>query len=298
MNPIEQIAVACGGAKKTLHGFICRCPAHEDGTPSLSVGYSHGGKVLVHCFAGCDQTSVIDALRRLGLWHDLRQPEARKCVLAGEQASKDASIPDRLASAARVWRNSSAARGTLAETYLQRRGVAVPVPSSIRFHHGLQHPEGQRWPAMVALVTNAIDSVPTAIHRTFLSRDGASKAPVGTTKMMLGPCGGGVVRLGGEGRVLLIGEGIETCLSAMQATGHRTWAALSSSGLRRLALSDDERDIVILADADAAGEAAAMVAARRWAQEGRRVRVARPPAGMDFNDLLLDGAHGVTEGMT
>jgi hypothetical protein len=132
-----------------------------------------------------------------------------------------------------------------------------------------------------------MDCAPTAIHRTFLSRDGTSKAPVGTAKMMLGPCGGGVVRLGGEGRVLLIGEGIETCLSAMQATGHRTWAALSASGLRRLTLPEDERDIVILADADAAGEAASMVAARRWVREGRRVRVARPPAGMDFNDMLV-----------
>jgi hypothetical protein len=36
---------------------------------------------------------------------------------------------------------------------------------------------------------------------------------------MLGPCRGGVVRLADPGKVLMIGEGIETCLAAMQATG-------------------------------------------------------------------------------
>lgn len=29
--------------------------------------------------------------------------------------------------------------------------------------------------------------------------------------------------------------------------------------------------------------------ARRWLREGRRVRIARPPQGMDFNDLLEGG---------
>lgn len=293
MNSIEQIALACGGAKRTLRGFVCRCPAHEDKTPSLSIGYSSDGKMLVHCFAGCDQRSVIDALRCLGLRFNLYQVERRERVI--ERRLKDANVGSSASWAARVRNSSSSARGSHVEIYLRRRGVTVSIPPSIRFHHGLLHPEGSRWPAMVALVAGAIDNAPAAIHRTFLSRDGTSKAAVGTAKMMLGPCGGGIVRLGGEGRVLLIGEGIETCLSAMQATGHRTCAALSTSGLRKLALPDDERDIVVLADGDAAGEAAAMNAARRWAREGRRVRVARPPAGMDFNDLLMDRTHAVTE---
>src|SRR5207344_775256 len=55
-------------------------------------------------------------------------------------------------------------------------------------------------------------------------------------KMMFGPCRGGAVRLTAPGDVLMIGEGIETCLTAMQATGHPAWAALSTSGLRALDL--------------------------------------------------------------
>ena len=71
---------------------------------------------------------------------------------------------------------------------------------------------------MVALVTRGVDDVPLAIHRTFLARDGVGKAPVDPQKMMLGPCRGGAVRLAPAGDVLMVGEGIETCLAAMQAT--------------------------------------------------------------------------------
>jgi len=46
-------------------------------------------------------------------------------------------------------------------------------------------------------------------------------------------------------------------------------------------------DVVVAADGDGSGEAAAIDAARRWKREGRRVFVARAPRGFDFNDVLL-----------
>jgi len=107
---------------------------------------------------------------------------------------------------------------------------------------------------------------------------------------MLGPCRGGAVRLAPLADVLMVGEGIETCLAAMQATGRPAWAALSTSGLRSLDLPDQLRDIIVLADGDDPGEAAAQDCGRRWKREGRRVRIARPPQGLDFNDLLLGRA--------
>jgi hypothetical protein len=148
---------------------------------------------------------------------------------------------------------------------------------------------------MVALVTVGADGTPLAIHRTFLTADGVGKAPIEPQKMMLGPCRGGAVRLAHPNDVLMIGEGIETCLAAMQATGHPAWAALSTSGLRALNLPNDMRDVIVLADGDEAGEVAARDCTLRWQREGRRVRIACPPQGMDFNDILMGRAARIEE---
>jgi len=115
--------------------------------------------------------------------------------------------------------------------------------------------------------------------------------------MMLGPCRGGAVRLAAPGDMLMVGEGIETCLAAMRATGHPAWAALSTFGLRALDLPGDVRDVIVLADGDAPGEAAARDCAWRWKREGRRVRIARPPQGMDFNDMLVGRPSRIEEGV-
>lgn len=48
--------------------WMARCPAHDDRSPSLSIRESTQGKVLVHCFSGCPNEAVIDALRSMGLW--------------------------------------------------------------------------------------------------------------------------------------------------------------------------------------------------------------------------------------
>jgi putative DNA primase/helicase len=188
------------------------------------------------------------------------------------------------------------ADGTPVVTYLASRGLRLPPPPTLRFHVGLKHPAGGVWPAMIALVTRGADDTPLAIHRTFLARDGAQKAPVDPQKMMLGPCRGGAVRLGRPGDVLMVGEGIETCLAASQATGITAWAALSTSGLRTLDLPSEHREVIVLADGDEAGEAAARDCARRWKREGHQVCIARPPQGMDFNDLLMDRAPRIEEG--
>jgi hypothetical protein len=94
----------------------------------------------------------------------------------------------------------------------------------------------------------------------------------------------------------MIAEGIETALSAMQATGLPAWAALSTSGLRTLDLPNDLRDVIVLADGDDSGEAAARDCAWRWKRAGRRVRIARPPQGIDFNDLLMGHLPRIKEG--
>lgn len=283
----ETIAKALGGHRAGAT-WMARCPAHDDRSPSLSISTGKDGKVLVRCHAGCDQRDVIAALGRRGLWDAIGRCTDR---FSYKQRNSTATEPDlaamaRTAAALAIWRASQGIAGSLAETYLRSRGISLSPPPSLRFHPGLKHPSGGYWPVMVALVVHGETGSPIAIHRTFLARDGHGKASVDPPKMMLGPCRGGVVRLGDAGDVLMVGEGIETCLAAMQASGRPAWAALSTSGLRSLDLPRDVRDVIVLADGDAPGEAAAQHCARHWKCGGRHVRIARPPHGMDFNDLL------------
>jgi phage/plasmid primase-like uncharacterized protein len=106
--------------------------------------------------------------------------------------------------------------------------------------------------------------------------------------MSLGCTGRGAVRLAQAGYALAIGEGVETTLSVMQPTGMPGWAALGTGGLPALQLPVETREVIIAADidADAVGEREATKAARRFIREGRHVRIARPPCGTDFNDVL------------
>ena len=281
----EALAAALG-ARRVGAGWMAKCPAHEDNTPSLAIREGRHGTALVRCHAGCDQADVIAALRGLGVWR--RRPGLR--VVTRPQKSRRTTTGDNrqfATSALKIWDNAQPAVGTLAETYLRSRGITVAMPEALRFVAALRHPCGDFLPAIVASVTNAISGERVAVHRTFLDPTGRSKAMVEPQKMMLGPCAGGVVQLAAFGERLLIGEGLETCISVMQVTGLPAWAALSASGLSSLDLPIYAREIVVLADGDAPGERAAHTAARRWEREGRQVRIARAPTGIDFNDLLM-----------
>jgi hypothetical protein len=295
-NPLltaETIAKALGG-RKAGSGWMARCPAHDDREPSLSIRDADDGKVLVRCHAGCTQDSVIAALRQRGLWAETGPNRSGGTASASVTTQKDCDDDGkRTGRALKGWQSTKSPYGTAVERYLASRGLDLPWLETIRFHPGLKHPSGDVWPAMVGLVTRGVDDVPLAIHRTFLARDGSGKAPVDPQRMMLGPCRGGAVRLAKAGNVLLVGEGIETCLAAMQASGHPAWAALSTSGLLTLDLPQTVRDVIVLADGDEAGKAAARGAALRWKREGRRVRIAYPSEGMDFNDMLLGRAPSI-----
>jgi phage/plasmid primase-like uncharacterized protein len=144
---------------------------------------------------------------------------------------------------------------------------------------------------MLAAVTDIAGTV-LAVHRTYLAKDGKGKAPVAPTKMTLGAVGGLAVHLAPAGERLAVSEGIETGLSVQFATGIPTWAAISAGGMRTLILPPLPlaREIVIAADNDAVGMKSAQDAAARWQREGRSVRIASPPEGKDFNDVLREAA--------
>lgn len=42
--------------------YAARCPAHADRSPSLAIRLLADGRVLLHCFAGCETEAVLTAL--------------------------------------------------------------------------------------------------------------------------------------------------------------------------------------------------------------------------------------------
>ena len=80
---------------------------------------------------------------------------------------------------------------SLLEIYLQWRGIVLPdpAPNCLRFAPKLVHPNGQYFPAMIALLSHPRTGEPLGgIQRTFLAWSGKGKAQVekGEQKMSLG----------------------------------------------------------------------------------------------------------------
>lgn len=255
------------------------------------------GKTLFHCHGGgCEQSRVIDVLRKAGLWG--LQPAS--VGLSPHHWCRDLSNDTgRGAELARdLWRRSRPAEGSPVETYLRARGYAGLIPPALRYLPNARHKEtGTSSAAMIAAVTRYPANRIIAVHRTFIRADGTGKARVEPNKKTLGPVSGGAVRLAKAGPVVAISEGIETGLSILVATRIPTWAALSAGGIKALVLPPLPlaSEVTIAADADPVGIAAAHDAAQRWHHEGRTVRIACPPEpGTDFNDLLrVEGLAGL-----
>ena len=287
----QDITKALGGRWHGSYG-TARCPAHEDKNPSLSVS-ERDGKVLVKCHGPCDQEAVIDALRGRGLWAESTERHVRTTNRMPPRSDPEPN-PNGDAAVA-IWKKARPAEGTPVQIYLASRCITVETPPSIRYYPDLKHgPTGLELPTMVAAVQGP-DRTITGILRTFLAAGGSKKAAVPQNKMMLGRCAGGGVRLAAAADRVAVAEGLETALSVLQATNIPTWATLSTSGMRSLILPSNVREIIICADGDDPGEAAARDVAKRWVGEGRRVRIARPPRGCDFNDVLMGRTPGIEE---
>jgi hypothetical protein len=281
-----EIASLLGGAHRSGAWWRCRCPVHNSRGATLTLRDGERG-LIAHCHAGCTPADILAELRcRELIQSRFGVSPSQRPVRRLDHFDDDAG---RIEAALRVWDGAKAARGTPVERYLASRGITIPLPPSLRWSFRCKHPGGIDLPAMIARVESS-DGHLIGIHRTYLRPDGAGKADVEPQKAMLGRVRGGAVRLAPASESLIIGEGIETTLSGMQATGLPGWAALSASGLLSLFPPSFIREIFILADHDAngLGERAAHRAARRWRPEKRRISIwISPHVGTDANDLLL-----------
>jgi putative DNA primase/helicase len=286
------LARCLGNTRSVQGGWIASCPVpghgrgRGDRTPSLSI-IDVEGKTLFYCHAGCPYDEIIGTLRNRGI---LLSTSRYFLPISGQ--SKKLKLPNGSTNAAvalSLWRKAQNATGTLVESYLAQRGITGPIPPTIRYLANQKHVDGNYYPVMVSAVTIYPDIKVSGIHRTYLDHSGSGKAAIGPNKKMLGSVNGGAVHLGPAGKSLAVTEGIETALSVNQSTELSVWAALSTGGLRNLALPDPSivETVIICADNDDAGITAANIAAQRWIKKGHIVKIATPPPGQDFNDLLI-----------
>ena len=98
-------------------------------------------KPLVHCFGGCPQDALIDALGKRGAWHD--DPATATSQVLRNLARKAKPMASQLtdgekenqAACQRAWDASIPAENTPAQLYLQGRGIVsveTPLPPSLR----------------------------------------------------------------------------------------------------------------------------------------------------------------------
>lgn len=284
MTNAATIAKALRGVKNG-NGFLCRCPVPSHGkgrgdrSPSLSVSDGEDGRVLLHCFSGCDSRDVLAELRRRGIIDGGNASYApRKTRPAPPPIEPN---PDALA----LWRSAVPINETKGETYLRARGITFDPPPSLRFLPAYEHIAGRVYlPALVAAL-QAGDRRVIAVQLTMIDPRGDRKAQVRFPRKTIGAMHDGAVRLAAASDVLGLAEGIETALSAMRLFGVPTWCCLGAARMHSVAIPDGVRELHLFADADEAGEAAIQRTAE--AHRRRRIIVHRPLSlGQDFNDVL------------
>ena len=63
VDPLDLVlSLLEGWTKQGPRQFQARCPAHDDRSPSLSIGVGLNGKVLLRCHAGCSVEAIVEAI--------------------------------------------------------------------------------------------------------------------------------------------------------------------------------------------------------------------------------------------
>jgi len=96
LSRLQKVKVA--GANK----WKACCPAHEDSDPSLSIAEMKDGRILVHCFAGCGASDIVESIGLAlgdlfpnGSLGEYRGYETIKRDIADSKKNKDELLKDK-----------------------------------------------------------------------------------------------------------------------------------------------------------------------------------------------------------
>lgn len=231
------------------------------------------------------------------------KPKPRPYCTPQEQSSRQEIIK-------RYYTESQPIQGTKAETYLRSRGIngfshgfLTELGNNLRFHPSLPYREDddspwQHFPCLLAVVRDK-NGTPLTLHRTFLSPDGQSKAPVSRAKMVLAPprdMRGGYIMLDKPTNIsttqtfIGISEGIENGLSAREGAGCPMFVGLSDKLMAMINLLPSTSAVAFYSDIEVSGAGQTAVEDFKLKNPSVRVHNEKPflPHGrdkVDWNDL-------------
>jgi putative DNA primase/helicase len=276
-------AIAWSNYEIGNHRLSCPACGRGERDKTLGITIDTGGNGVAHCF----RCGIVETYREGGA--RVTPPPRKARIRATSALAKHEALSDY---GRELWDVCGPLSGVAAEYLKARCCLIPPVDGDLRWHSSLKHPSGYIGPALVALVTNTITGEPMSLHKTWIGADGR-KADVDPPRLLLAghTKQGGVIRLWPNEAVtsgLAVAEGIETALSL--AWGYApVWAVIDAGNLKALPVLPGIETLVIGADNDAAGTAAARACAARWADAGAEVLITRQPEN-DLNDALMEAA--------
>ena len=272
-----RIVKSLGGEWKPS-GVMCRCPAHNDRKPSLSVRVGERS-ILFRCFAGCSTIDVIRALRAG------RQPIPTADAEAelGHADGRERQLAGRIRS---LWKEARPITDTPASLYAAMRGFTGPH-SALRYHDGVPLGRGADVcfrPALLAALEADVGVI--AVERLFVDpHTGLPANDLDPPKLLLGRPLGASVRFGAATNILGLAEGWETAWSAHILLGIPVWASLGADRLPLVTVPERVEHLILLPDHDAAGDHGARRANEVHARPGRTIETLFPDGGFnDWND--------------
>lgn len=357
--PIDDVADRLGiaGLKRAGREMVGPCPACG-GRDRFGINLDKGVFVCRQCGGGdaikmvqlvlaCDFKAALSWLvGDADVSIDPAEAARRAAKAKADRDAREAHAAkerDRAIAAARsIWAEGQPASHTLVSDYLSVRGMPAwmtsRLPHALRFHPALRYTapstSGRGYdvihtgPAMLAKI-EAPDGTVTGVHRTWIDPSrpkgkamisGADGAPL-QVKKILGSKKGGAIRLIAPDAfdVLVMGEGIETTLSAYAAFSEirrsAFWAGvdlgnmagrriLTGTGMKYRGipdLSDSDafvpppwiKRLIYIQDGDSEPKAtrAKLLAGLRRAKHFNpdlRIQIAHAGEGLDLNDVLMN----------
>ncbi len=260
LSPTQETIDTVAGLRGKWHGSyaMCRCPAHRDSTPSLSIRQGQHG-ILVHCFAGCQNEDVLRAI-------------SRTRPVFNSPAPKFQPSPSS-ANARRIWDQGREICETLAEAYLKSRNLPLDL-RDIRYHHKCpfgRKPNAVFRPALLVAVRDRLEIM--AIQRIALG----SKGLCHKGKYMLGRPGMGAWSPSFKGDTLGLAESVEDAVAYTRIKGIPCWSTLGAERLALVRIPDGVKTVVIAEDNNRAGRLGALAAIEAYATKDRTVLRDPPP---------------------